>query len=753
MLASPGCGPQTTPPLPPLDDVSFADAGSDGGIDSGFDAGVAEGLPPRPGYAPSMLVKAEDKARILERIKREPFTTLLTRIQQAAARGHVDLPPDTFDSQEAGNGETAQAAAFLAWLQGDGAMAAKARDFFTRLSDNFASHTDMDIDIRIPAVLIGYTFALDLLLGAELIPAAEAEAMELKLKNIADAFYQQYVLDEATRTVAFYYTQNNHPIRAASALATAAMAFPEHPRAEKWANWALWELTYLWGPDGQYVQPDGGVSEGPHYYQFGFTPSLAFSLAWNNRIAGPRVFKKDCINQQDHEPWGAYKCKSGEKFVYGNLIFEERFFKSVEWSLFTRLPDGRRPPLEDGTFKSFNGIGILASFLNRPDYLWDWQTGGYNTGWGMDLAIQHLAYAPDSMTPQSPAWTSRLLPDAGHAVFRSGWETDALWVFLTAEHGSARMTIHDHVDAGSFTMAAYGEYLLMDSGYHKPSMANNAVTAQAQSHNVLMIDGEPVPPKGLLVNFGDTDAFLENGHISENLAYAEARQPLDVTTTERSVMMVRNRYVVSADRVITSGSAPRVHTWRMHGYAGHDTGGTFAISADHAGWEREKAGVYVYLASNAPGLALSEPAFAAGEPPHVHNVAGKVENHGVLDGKVTAVAPGFLAVAAPYRVGATPGAGDAPLEVTPVTAIGVSSGVAGWTVRHSGGTDLVILRSPSAPQDLALSTGHSLSTDAELLLLTIDGDTPLSMMARGSRCTLDGKTVFENRTGKVSVSE
>ncbi|MFA6032519.1 MAG: heparinase II/III family protein [Myxococcota bacterium] len=717
------------------------------------DAGIGRGLPPRPDYAPSLLVRPQDKQVVLSRIEREPFRSILDGIRQTAGRPHLDLPPDTFDSNEQYNGETAQAAAFLAWLFDDAVMAKKARDFMAKLSDNYASHADFDIDIRMPSIMMCYVFALDMLAGAKLIPDSEAKAAEKKLTTINDAFFNDYVMNEVTRTLSIWYTQNNHPIRTACSIATAALAYPDHPSAGRWANWAFSELNYLWGADGCYVQPDGGVSEGPFYYIYAFTPSIALSVAWRNRVGAPRIFSTSCINRQTAEPWGSHKCRSGVPFVYNNLFDEALFVRSIDWSLALSLPDGRRPPMEDANMRYHNGIGVMAGVMNRPDYLWDWVSSGYSTDWGLNLAIQHLVYAPDAMTPVEPAFTKRVMTDAGQAVFRSGWGKDAIWVMLTAEAGDARMTVHDHVDAGSFTMAAYGEYLVMDTGYYKPNAANNAVTAQAPSHNVLMIEGESVPPKGLLLDFGDTDAFLKNESLTKHISYVEAWQTLKQSTTQRSVAFVRDRYVVTADRIVTPVTDPRLHTWRMHGYAGHDSGGTFAIGAESAAWERASAGVAVYLASTEQGLSLSEPAFTAGQPPHVHKIDTTVENHGVLDGKVTAVTPGFLSVVAPYRVGAVPGGPDAPLKVERITATGVGSGVAAWAVTHAGGSDLVVLRSKDAPTELALSTGDTLSTDAEVAIVALDGPDRYALIARGGYCRLNGVAIIENATGEVAAAD
>jgi len=708
-----------------------------------------EGLPPRPDFAPSLIARPEDKERLLKRIEEEPFDYILEQVRNMAARGHYDFPePDTFDSDEQVNGETALAAAFLAWLLDDEDMALKARDFFIKLSDNYDSHEDFDIDIRMPSIAMSYAFALDLLIGADRIPEAEAEEMEQKLTTIIGAFYEDYILNEFNRLLSIHYTQNNHPIRTACSIAAVAMAFPDHPDAPAWANWAFSELDYLWGEDGVYVQPDGGVCEGSLYYRFAFAPTLALSLAWENRVGEPRIFSRDCINRLDEEPWNSFDCVDGEPFVYVNLLQEELFRKTEDWFLTLRMPDGNRPPFEDSGMRRDNGGAIMAGFLNRPDMLWDWYNDEQNMGGGMDLNIQHLLWLPDDMQPQEPDWRNRVMYDAGHAVFRSGWGPEDLWVFVTAEHGPARLGVHDHVDGGSFTMSAYGEYLLMDTGYYKPNVMDNARTAQAASHNLLMIDGEPVPPKGLILNFGDADAFLKNEQLLDGLDYVEAWQDIDKSRTERAVVLIRDRYLVVFDRVVTSVTEPRLHTWRLHGFAGYGEGGIFAIDGAKTNWERTLAGIDVYLASTDTGLQIVEPEYKEGYAPHVHEVVSDTNHHGVADGLVTGVAPRFAAVAAPYKTGAAEGSPESPLEVVQVMGI---DGVAAWIVTFGDRQDIVMARAPDASGTIEFNGGYTIVTDGEWIIATLSGGEPLYLMARGSMLSVNGTSIFEGITTDVAA--
>ncbi|MCC6527250.1 MAG: heparinase II/III family protein [Polyangiaceae bacterium] len=695
---------------------------------------------------PHLMVTPAERAVVLARIDREPYAAMLAWVRDVAARSYEDDPdPLHWDSGANGrNAETAQANALIAWLFDDAAAADKARDFLARLETDWETNTVWDINIRMPHTLLGYANAWDLLMATPGYPAEESAAAAAKLTDINRKFFAKYLENGVFRGLLLGPTQNNHPIRTAVAIGYVALAFPEDPDARKWANWAASELDYLWGPKGHYVQPDGGVSEGPFYFGFAWGVSAAFFVAMRNTFPEPPSFERDCRNRVDFDPWADHGCVEGEPFTWQDpLVPGSRFELSAAWSLALRLPRGARPPEGDAYFNAFNGGALLSSFGGDGTFRWDWESNldePYAMTHGADLVAHHLAYFDDAVAATEPDFTTRFMPDAGHAVFRSDWSPDARWLLLLAEHGDVRKTVHDHVDGTSFSLAAYGEYLLIDPGYYKPEETDNAKTAHSPSHNVVLIDGRSAPDKGLLTDFGDADAFLRNTHDGSYVEYAEAQQDYQETHVERSVVFVGGRYFVVADRLATTHTTPRAHAFRLHGWAGHGSGGVFLPGADGARWERPLAGVDVRVACTEPGMAVVEPAFVDLMVPHVQefDLARTVTTHGVIDAGVTALAPSFLSLLLPYRVGAAPGADDAPLASE---AIDLGAGVVGWLVHTAGATDLAVLRRPGAPASLQVPGGPLVDTDAELALVRIVGGPPFAVMARGTSLALDGVVV------------
>jgi hypothetical protein len=697
------------------------------------------------------MVRSEEKQAIVGRLAQHPHRLVLEALQTRAARPYEpERDPAHWDHQAHGhNAETAQANATLAWLLDDPDAAAKALEFLLRLPSDYGTHDTVDIHIRMPHTLIGYTNALDLLAGTAHLTAAEFNQARETLLEINRQLYQEYVDDSGIGRIFLQSAQNNYNVRTAGAVGYVALAFPNARDADVWIDWATSELQFMFGPRGEYIQDGGGVAEDPYYYNLSFSVALAFFIAYENVIGAPREFDRVCSTRSFEPDWHPHDCVEGEPFVYHNFLRDGRFWATADWSIALRLPSGLRPPLGDGRFGTLTGGALLSRFTGEGWYLWDWLENTQRPRemtYSLDLIPYHLVHIPADVTPAPPPWTHRFLADAGHAVFRSGWEPDARWLLLVGEHGPARRALHDHVDGTSFSMAAYGEYLLIDPGYYKPGELANAETAQSTAHNVVLINGRSAPDKGVLTNFGGADSYLRHPHVWDDLAYAESHQTYQETSVQRSVAHVRGRYFLVGDRLSTTHAEARTHAWRLGGYAGFDAGGTFEVYPDGARWERDLAGVDVVLASTATPLQVLEPPFAALEAPHVHEIVSHVEvgHHGVIDGVVEALAPDYLAVLAPYRVGAPAGDESSPLSVEHLS---LPAGMVGFRITGVSHQDIALLREPDAPQEVALPGGAVLVTDAELVVLTLEGPAPIALMVRGTRLTLDGVTLASADAG------
>lgn len=696
------------------------------------DTGVAE-LP--CAQRPCLAVRASQKQDILARLEAEPWASVYARVVERADREWRESSDAGWDHSAVGqDATTAQAAAFLAWLHGDEAYGDKARDFLLDLPTDVETTPVWDVNIRMPNPVVGTANAWDLLLGADMLTEEESAAIQHTIAAFSGFTYERYVLDDGYRMTTLYPAQNNHPIRTAVAIGYGALALPDHPDAQDWGDFAASELEYLWGPTGRYVQEDGGVSEGPFYYGFALAPTIAWYLAAEGALATDHVFHADCINRSDREPWTGHGCVDGQEFQLTDYLADGTLARTVAWWGAISLPTGVCPPLGDAYMNPLNGQAIVGDLAGDPTPRWLWEEARdrpLETGHGLDLGIQHLAWLDPEAAPAPPEILHQVLPAAGNAVFRSSWGHEALWALLVAESGPARLTLHDHADGRSFSMAAFGEYLIVDPGYYKPNELDNAVTSHPWAHNIVLVDGQGCEDKGLLTDFGDADAFIENGVIGEAVQWAEAHQECSDTRFERALAMVRGEYLVVLDRLETERTDAREHRFRLSGYAGYAQGGRFELRADGATWERELAGVEVYLSSTEAGLSVEEPPYEPLEPPHVDllDLDREVREHGVMDGVVTGVAPRFAAVLAPYPVG-----GQAPV----VEAVDAGAGVAAWTVSTDGGLDLVLVREGSAPLDLEVA-GHSVHTDAQALLVALEGGS-FGLISRGTTVQVDGQT-------------
>ncbi len=699
---------------------------------------------------PRMMYTPADKAIVVARQHKAPFDAIWQHLRDEAAATPPTPVPGTWDSGVwEQNANVAQANAVLAWALGDAVAAAKAKQLLLSFKDNLEDNDDQDIDIHIPSVLFPIVNTWDLLLATPWITQDEAKQAQTAIASVTRKFVARNLDDSTFSFLSFVITQNNHPLRASSAIGYVALAFPDDPDATRWLDWATDQMDYLLGPKGHYVQSDGGVSEGPFYFSFGFEAYVPFLLALDRNSPESVVHHHTCITRNSLDPWTDNGCVEGEPFKLKNPLRDPWFLATLDWDISLRRPSGLRAVLDD-THVAILPAGALITRLGAPSYLvWDWGTNAvmpFDTGKFGDLSPWYLAYVSD-VAPKPPPWRNRFFAAGGQAMFRSGWGPDDLWLMLVADHGPARKTLHNHADGASFALSAYGEDLLIDTGYYKPDSMKNPITTDAPEHNVILIDGVGAPKRGLLNSWGDTDAFLENTKDGEAVAWAEARISYEKAEIRRGVAFARKRYFVVADRIASDVTTPRAFQWRAHLWAGFDVGGTYKIAGNRLTMDRALGGLTISATTTAGDPTFVEPPFTSMQSPHVHDIDGS-GNHAVADATISAVAPGFLVVLAPYKQGAT--GDDGPLTVT---AIDAGTGGALWRIEGSTAgvkwRDFAWLRDAGAPSQLFFLDGHSLETDAQFVLVSQAGE--FALLAGGAWVKLDGVALLSANTAPVAV--
>ena len=93
---------------------------------------------------------------------------------------------------------------------------------------------------------------------------------------------------------------------------------------------------------------------------------------------------------------------------------------------------------------------------------------------------------------RTPSQKNLLFPWAGHAVFRSGWDERATWMFF--EPGPRGSGHHDLAQLG-VQLIANGEWLLTDPGFYSYSSAGEEAKMaeylhSSAAHNVALVDGQ-----------------------------------------------------------------------------------------------------------------------------------------------------------------------------------------------------------------------------------------------------------------------
>lgn len=583
-----------------------------------------------PAAYPSLLFGAEDIPLLKERIQRAPYDTWW---QTVLTRSQNGLPTA---AEERTKARLAKSMAFVYLMTDDESWAQQAlaimRDtkFPPQGGDMGQPHNEGELVAHYALaydMLYTYAAANDTVALGEIRAILVAEAARLE-KGIV---IQEVDLGLVSLKVRLHETPHidNWHIRAYGGLGLAALALRDHADASSWAERALDLVTR--SLDFQIEKTNGGYAEGPFYSRYSADVYLPYFVAL--------------------------------KRVEGNDLFAS--VKAMhEWSFNLRMPNGRRPNIDDGHVDDFYGHYLASIADNGGEHRWDWESNSSGLYVRQFSEMDAIALFDDRVEAVMPTReASVFMPGAGDAVFRSDWSEQATYMLLRGENDVARTKglSHEHPDETSFIVYAAGEMLALDAGYI--NFTNHGKVNKGSNHNVVLVDGAG-PPLFTLAGEsigGGNDAFIEDTFISGNGDYAEVRAEYQNVAMRRRVFFVGKEYFLVSDQM--GAKEEHEYEWRLHGNGGGSSGGAYKREANLARWTRENGELLAYLPAREGRV------FAEIDTLHSFD-AGQELTHTTLQVQQRGSDSHFLAALFPRATG-----GDTPVFETLATNGGEGIGI------------------------------------------------------------------------------
>ena len=313
--------------------------------------------------------------------------------------------------------------------------------------------------------------------------------------------------------------RNSHLGRQIGFLAEACCAImPEHPEMREWYDYVMdvyRRLYPAWGTE------DGGWNEGPHYW----SAYMDFGL--------------DSLT--------AVKLARGE-----DIVSTKPFFKATPWYFIYQCPPGSPiSPFGDGWQAGPQRSTALRSFAvlhGDPVLLWFAERAGVSGVSGVrDLVLDPFLTGLVARPPENLPGT-RCFPGEGlvmsHSCLTNAAE-DVAFYFRSTPYGAVS---HGHADQNAFCLSAYGEPLVIASGYYNywGSPHHFKWMRQTQAKSAITYDGGKGQPYsassvGRIVGFrveGDRAEFSGEATAAYGGALTKARR--DVVRLDRDLFLIRD---------------------------------------------------------------------------------------------------------------------------------------------------------------------------------------------------------------------
>jgi len=573
--------------------------------------------------------------------------------------------------------------------------------------DDYESHFSSDLAVSEAALF--WAEAYDILKGAGFdfeidgygnVEAAIRERLGSLRAYMGRDYYSPFSPVPAIGTdfpsVAYYTEEkvDNHHVKLYSSLAVLSLAILDEDGSSEDFGHAFSRLPVALNTmtvTGDAGEPAGGWAEGPNYHLYSGHQYYTAVRALKN--AGVADLFSD----------------------YPELTATDLLLPAMV------MPDGYMPPFDDNEAVVFHLAGLLYSchdsLPERDMLLWMWNLGGRKVekAFRADYVALFDDTPPVYSDPDEFGWNpTGFFHESGFARFRSSWEEGAVYLLLLSEHGESRKNgqAHEHPDPNSVILHAFGEMLLLDSGYG--GWSEHDKTRFAENHNIVLVNGEG--PEGAsqsgFFSFwyaNGSDARLTEYFTARNLDYAASETTYRDTRFVRRVMFPEKRFFLLFDTLESGFDA--TYTLLLHGNGGGSSGGEFALMDGGAEWRRNGVALRSLTVGSSPPLL-----FETENMYHAVYDRSPMKDHTVLKISQTGDSGRFLSLLFPYREGA-----DVPEAVE---------------VPVSGGAGIRLVRADTTTYCLLRSSGDVIGPK--------DDDFEISARCEFLYCTVEPEGSFRN---------
>lgn len=420
----------------------------------------------------------------------------------------------------------------------------------------------------------------------QLTPEEKKEVLDSLRKRGVDSFALIRDKTKDAKRNSIEEEASSHPIRFLSMTGLAGLAlYDDLPEAKEWLSYA--EEFYRnqfppWGGD------EGGWAEGNAYWR-GNLEHARFQDALC-AIGSPEAYANAFWRQTGYFPLyfvQPYRHTAfGDTPNAGKFNLEPIVAQTVD-RLARRFQDGSLrayADLENKEERSLESQGLYFSDERYPA--------------GFEYLLRDFATrkeplpAPANLADLPPA---RWFRDVGWVSMHSALgqpDKDIMLSFKSSPYGSFS---HSHADQNSFILNAWGENLLINSGYREyhRSPHHKGFTQQTISKNAILIDGKGQKPQvrnapGKILGMEIGDRFIWTAGDAAD-AYNSLQEKPIVREARRDVLMVDRRYFVTRD--VVNLSEPKAVSLLLHAES------PFEMKNGVAVVQQPKAGVFVAMVS------------------------------------------------------------------------------------------------------------------------------------------------------------